>query len=80
MDKLTELEQRIIELQKELLILRNEENKSCAEKAYKEVYGKYPELNVSMNDWEAITWRAFKNGWDARRRQQYNLENINDRD
>jgi hypothetical protein len=61
-------------LEKKLALLEEMENhKSPIEKAYHNAYGKYPITDVSMSDWDAVSWSSFQKGWEA---AQNNSEDI----
>jgi hypothetical protein len=53
-------------LEKKLALLEEMENyKSPVEKSYRDAYGKYPVTDVSMSDWDAVSWSAFQKGYEA---------------
>ena len=60
------LKQEIKVLEKKLALLEEMENyKSPVEKSYRDAYGKYPVTDVSMSDWDAVSWSAFQKGYAA---------------
>jgi hypothetical protein len=66
--KMTEIEKtegEIKVLQAKLELLKEIENKSPVEKAYKGVYGCYPPTTPSVSNYEDNRWSAFQNGYNA---------------
>ena len=67
--KLSQIEQTkkdIENLQNRLKLLEYEETvRTDVEKAYRDFYGHYPIIDMSTNDYDAATWVAFKEGYEA---------------
>ena len=67
--QLSQIEQTkkdIANLQQRLKLLEYEETvRTDVEKAYRDFYGHYPIIDMSMNDYDAATWVAFKEGYKA---------------
>jgi hypothetical protein len=67
--KLSPIEQTkkdIETLQRKLELLEYEETvRTDVEKSYRDFYGHYPVLDMSMNDYDCETWVAFKEGYKA---------------
>ena len=67
--KLSQIEQTkkdIENLQQRLKLLEYEETvRTDVEKAYRDFYGHYPIIDMSTNDYDAATWVAFKEGYEA---------------
>jgi len=67
--KLPQIEQTkkdIANLQQRLKLLEYQETvRTDVEKAYRDFYGHYPIIDMSMNDYDCATWIAFKEGYKA---------------
>ena len=67
--KLSQIEQikkGIANLQNRLKLLEYQETvRTDVEKAYRDFYGHYPIIDMSTNDYDAATWVAFKEGYEA---------------
>ena len=67
--KLSQIEQikkGIENLQNRLKLLEYQETvRTDVEKAYRDFYGHYPIIDMSTNDYDAATWVAFKEGYEA---------------
>ena len=67
--KLSQIEQTkkdIENLQNRLKLLEYQETvRTDVEKAYRDFYGHYPIIDMSTNDYDAATWVAFKEGYEA---------------
>ena len=67
--KLSPIEQTkkgIANLQNRLKLLEYQETvRTDVEKAYRDFYGHYPIIDMSTNDYDAATWVAFKEGYEA---------------
>ena len=66
--KMTEIQKtegEIKVLQAKLELLKEIENKSPVEKAFKKVYGEYPPTTPSVSNSEDERWSAFQNGYNA---------------
>ena len=67
--KLSPIEQTkkdIANLQQRLKLLEYQETvRTDVEKAYRDFYGHYPIIDMSMNDYDCATWVAFKEGYKA---------------
>jgi len=56
----------IASLQQRLKLLEHQERiRTPCEKAYRDFYGDYPITDVSMSEWDAMTWTAFSRGYEA---------------
>jgi hypothetical protein len=74
MTEIEKTEGEIKVLQAKLKLLKEMENhKSPIEKAYRDAYGKYPITDVSMSDWDDVSWSSFQKGYEA---AQNNSEDI----
>ena len=67
--KLSPIEQTkkdIASLQRRLKLLEYQETvRTGVEKSYRDFYGHYPIIDMSMNDYDCATWVAFKAGYEA---------------
>jgi hypothetical protein len=67
--KLSQIEQTkkdIENLQQRLKLLEYQETvRTDVEKAYRDFYGHYPIIDMSTNDYDAATWVAFKEVYEA---------------
>ena len=67
--KLSQIEQTkkdIENLQNKLKLLEYEETvRTDVEKAYRDFYGHYPIIDMSTNEYDCVTWVAFKEGYKA---------------
>lgn len=67
--KLSQIEQTkkdIENLQNKLKLLEYQETvRTDVEKAYWDFYGHYPIIDMSTNDFDCVTWIAFKEGYKA---------------
>ena len=70
--KLSPIEQTkkdIENLQNKLKLLEYQETvRTDVEKAYRDFYGHYPIIDMSTNDFDCVTWVAFKEGYKAGRK------------
>jgi hypothetical protein len=73
-NQIEELKEKIATMQHNLKVLEKlEASKTDVERAYRDAYGDYPITDISMGEWDAVSWDAFQKGWEA---AQNNSEDI----
>ena len=66
LSQIEQLKKGIANLQNRLKLLEYQETvRTDVEKAYRDFYGHYPIIDMSTNDYDAATWVAFKEGYEA---------------
>jgi hypothetical protein len=67
MTEIKKVEEEIKVLQKKLEFLQSirDHKEQEIKEAYKVAYGHYPETGFAMGEWDAVSWDAFKKGYEA---------------
>jgi hypothetical protein len=76
-NQIEELKEKIATMQHNLKVLEKlEASKTDVEKAYRDTYGFYPITDISMGEWDAVSWDAFQKGWEAAQNNSQDISRV----
>jgi hypothetical protein len=76
-NQIEELKEKIATMQHNLKVLEKlEASKTDLEKAYRDAYGFYPITDISMGEWDAVSWDAFQKGYEASKNNSEDISRV----